>query len=136
MEINQLIKEAHDNAVNKGFHRDYDLLVNSIKEKVTPENIKQMDRLLGYVKLVEINKDINLIVTELSEASEHIRKRTLLTDSEKKYWKESFEEEIADAVIRIADLCGQYNIDLEYFIKEKMEYNKTRPNMHGKSIWI
>lgn len=134
MEINQLIKEAHDNAINKGFHRDYTMLVNSIKEMVNPENVKQMDRLLQYVKLTEINKDINLIVTELSEASEHIRKRSLLTSSEKKYWKESFEEEIADAVIRIADLCGQYNIDLEYFIREKMEYNKTRQPMHGKLV--
>lgn len=40
--------------------------------------------------------------------------------------------ELADAVIRILDMCGRYGIDLEDVILRKHEYNKTRPIRHGK----
>ena len=39
---------------------------------------------------------------------------------------------LADAVIRIADLCGYLGIDLDTVISEKMAYNETRPFKHGK----
>ena len=42
--------------------------------------------------------------------------------------------ELADAIIRICDTCGQYGIDLDRAIRLKMEYNKTRPYKHGKKI--
>ena len=41
-------------------------------------------------------------------------------------------EEIADAFIRLFDLCGFYGIDIEAHIKAKMAYNATRPAKHGK----
>ena len=40
--------------------------------------------------------------------------------------------ELADAVIRIAYLCGQFGIDLEGAIDLKMKYNEGRPYKHGK----
>jgi len=46
--------------------------------------------------------------------------------------KGTFEEEIADTFIRLADLCGYLKIDIEKHIKAKLEYNKTRPEKHGK----
>jgi NTP pyrophosphatase (non-canonical NTP hydrolase) len=39
--------------------------------------------------------------------------------------------ELADVIIRILDMCGYYNIDIEKAIAEKIEYNKTRPYKHG-----
>ena len=42
--------------------------------------------------------------------------------------------ELADAVIRIADICGRYDIDLAFAIREKMAYNATRPAMHGRAF--
>ena len=42
--------------------------------------------------------------------------------------------ELADAVIRIADLCGHMGIDLEAAIAMKMDYNETRPFKHGKKF--
>ena len=39
--------------------------------------------------------------------------------------------ELADCVIRIADMAELLGIDLEGCIRVKMEYNKTRPHRHG-----
>lgn len=40
--------------------------------------------------------------------------------------------ELADIVIRVANMAGEYGIDLERAIDEKMEYNAGRPRMHGR----
>lgn len=42
--------------------------------------------------------------------------------------------ELADAVIRIADLCGHLGIDLEEVIEIKMAYNEGHPYKHGKKF--
>lgn len=62
-----------------------------------------------------------LIHSEVSEALEADRKGD----------KENFAEELADVCIRIFDLCGLKEIDLEKAILEKMERNKTRTYKHG-----
>ena len=63
-----------------------------------------------------------LVTTELAEAMEAYR----IQDSE------NFNEEIADTFIRLFDLCGGLNIDIEKEIKKKMSRNKKRPYKHGK----
>ena len=47
--------------------------------------------------------------------------------------KDTFEDEIADAVIRLFDLAEGRGIDLEWHIAAKLRYNKTRPYKHGKA---
>lgn len=46
--------------------------------------------------------------------------------------KDGFEDEIADAIIRLFDLCGGLEIDIEFHIREKLKYNATRARLHGK----
>lgn len=48
------------------------------------------------------------------------------------YIKNSFEDELADTVIRLFDFCQAKGIDLETHIRLKLEYNKLRPYKHGK----
>ena len=48
--------------------------------------------------------------------------------------KDTFEDEIADAMIRLLDMCGALGIDIERHIKFKLEYNATRPAKHGKAF--
>lgn len=62
-----------------------------------------------------------LIHSEVSEALEADRKGDT----------ENFSEELADVCIRIFDLCGSKNIDLEGAIEKKMEKNKGRSYRHG-----
>ena len=69
-----------------------------------------------------IGEALMLIVTELAEAMEAHRVQD----------QENFREEIADAFIRLLDLCGGLKIDIEGEINRKSQKNKNRPYKHGK----
>lgn len=45
--------------------------------------------------------------------------------------KDTYEDEIADTLIRVFDWAGRRGIDLNFHVKKKLEYNKTRPYKHG-----
>lgn len=103
-----------------------------------------------------------LVVSELAEALEALRKdhyadkavvKDLLQDLEldrtdeefvikaiefqvkfEDSVKSSFEDEIADVAIRLFDLCGGLNIDLQKHIELKMMYNSMRGYKHGKKF--
>ena len=121
MAIPEIIKQAHENAVEKGFYDD------------------------GAKNIGEL---LMLVVSELGEALESHRKHGIiyknldnietLQDKDEfilhfeRHLKNSFQDELADAVIRICDMCGYLNIDLEKHIELKMKYNSTREYKHGK----
>lgn len=69
-----------------------------------------------------IGEALMLIVTELAEAMEAHRVQD----------KDNFREELADAFIRLLDLCGGLKIDIEEEILRKSLKNKKRPYKHGK----
>lgn len=52
----------------------------------------------------------------------------------KKDKPEGIAVEMADCIIRILDWAGKENIDMDAIIREKMEYNKTRPYRHGGKV--
>lgn len=105
MEINEMVKHAHETAVRHGFWE--------------PEP--------------EIGTSIALIHSELSEALEEARAGKPNVYYNKNSEKpEGIAVELADAVIRIADLCGHLGIDLGHIVKLKMDYNEKRPYKHGK----
>lgn len=45
--------------------------------------------------------------------------------------KDTFEDELADILIRVFELCGIKNIDIDSHVKMKMRYNSLRPRMNG-----
>jgi len=109
MLISEMVKAAHENAKEKGF----------------------------WDKEVDDGKSIALMHSELSEALEALRinsyrDHTYYRASDGK--PEGLLYELADCVIRIADYCGKHNLDLQYAIEKKMNFNKTRPPMHGKKF--
>jgi NTP pyrophosphatase (non-canonical NTP hydrolase) len=155
--IKELIKEAHDNAVEKGFYDcpecegdGYFLENNPLADK---DDEVKCDTCKGSG--IDPNKNIGellmLIVSELGEALEAHRcgrfaNKEALEDILKlinggskmgllahyPQIKDTFEDEIADVLIRLFDLCGYLDLDIEKHIKAKMQYNRTRPHKHGK----
>lgn len=74
-----------------------------------------------------------LIHSEISEAVEDLREgKTKLECVDGKPC--GLPSELADAIIRIADYCGKHKIDLEFALRKKLEYNKTRPHRHGGKL--
>ena len=125
--INDLAKEIHEINVKNGFYEG-------------EKNIGEM---------------LALIHSEVSEALECDRKDKYLEDSYfeifksknyvfdcfnkdknskhfEAYFKDTFEDELADIMIRVMDLAAYKGIDLEYHIKAKMIYNSMREYKHGK----
>jgi len=140
MNVNELTERAHGNAIKKGF---YDLpetiLTKMINSGFTEQEVKA-------VKDAFITQRLMLIVSELGEAMEANRKGReakteayeagLLAEVDEKQLfestiKESFQDEMADTMIRIFDLAGWLKIDLDWHLKEKMLYNSNREKMHG-----
>ena len=76
-----------------------------------------------------------LVISEISEALEAFRSSHPLD----RIWyngnkPEGIPIELADAVIRILDFCEANEIDLEYALKVKMDYNDTRSYRHGNKV--
>lgn len=105
MRVNTLVDMAHENAVKHGF----------------------------WESPMPFATAIALIHSELSEALEEDRKGMPLVYHNKGSKKpEGVAVELADAVIRIFDLCGHLGVDLEKVLAEKMAYNEGRSYKHGK----
>jgi NTP pyrophosphatase (non-canonical NTP hydrolase) len=123
--LNELCKEAYENAKSKGWHEQ-------------PRTALELHM---------------LIVSEIAEATEEARKgappiyKLAYTDGGSPRYcppgtpgflppsrPEGELIELADAVIRILDYCGSKNWDLEEAIRLKMEFNKSRPHRHGGKL--
>lgn len=108
--LNKLSKAAYDNAAAKGFHD------------------KDGDIVSDYARWTA---NLHGEVSELWEAA-------------RKGWLECFcdkntegeltceEEELADIIIRVLDTAGARGINIGRAVLLKMQYNATRPHMHGK----
>lgn len=120
MDINELAKEIR--------------FFNSQKKfTVTSENIHQ--------KLL-------LVVSEICEAQDQLRDGhkfnevyydSIVAQIDEKVISmeekpEGFPIEIADAMIRLLDICAAFEIDVEEMIRLKMGYNQKRPIMHGRKF--
>lgn len=121
--INELAQKVHENAKEKGFFTE------------------GLARNMGEM--------LCLVHSEVSEAMEADRKnefarmqaKTLLAITDKAQFKKefeahlksSFEDELADIVIRVMDLAAYKGIDLQAHIEAKVRYNTTREHKHGKN---
>jgi hypothetical protein len=83
-----------------------------------------------------IAKKLLLAVGEISEAIEELRHGH---DPLYRYYREDgkpegFPSEVADAVIRLIDIADELHLDLEDVITEKLAFNATRGEKHGRKF--
>ena len=121
--LNELRDQIHENAKNKGFYdravdtpRSLMLIVSELSEAM------EADRKGRYAKLAPL-------IEKGKTESDNIEKMDYFF---RQYVKDSFEDELADSIIRILDLCGALDIDIEKHVELKMKYNATRERLHGK----
>lgn len=141
--LNQLRDEIHANAVKHGFYEF--------------ENSVPNGALVDEVEHAFFAQKIALIHSELSEALEADRANSrarikaykeALAENHRKYGedcigndmcsfsalvKNTVEDELADVIIRVLDLCGHLKIDIEKHVELKMRYNELRKYKHDKS---
>lgn len=95
-----------------------------------------------------IGEALMLVVSELGEAIEAHRKNqfTDISHAEKANMsnhfeqekfqaciKNTFEDELADSIIRLLDLAAGLGVDIAWHLQQKIIYNTTRPFKHGKT---
>jgi len=114
MTIEELVEKSFKNAQEHGFWEDYEFITQNML------STKHNDELINNA----IGNRLMLIVSEVAEAQEGLRHNDI----------NNFKEELADVAIRLADLCGGLDIDLESEIQKKMKVNKNRPYKHGKEF--
>lgn len=139
--LSDLAKEIYNNAIAHGFDDNTLQIRGALVEA-------KADNLFGAFNDMVISQRIALIHSELSEALEALRKGKFaeLSKAEEcaevggyicdecfeQYIKNTFEDEIADVIIRSLELCAMMSIDIDKHIELKMKYNANRPNKHGK----
>jgi NTP pyrophosphatase (non-canonical NTP hydrolase) len=131
--LNQLRDEIHEYAISKGFWDNQRetgtllmLCVSELAEAMEADRkgrenmLKVFDRDMGFARLDyedfdPANSNYAWIINRFETTI-----------------KDTFEDELADTIIRILDLCGAKGIDIEKHIELKIKYNASREKMHGK----
>ena len=94
------------------------------------EGVHQTAREKGWYN-TERNKGelLMLMVTEIAEACEALRRGDLPDDKIKEF--SGVEAELADVIIRIMDFSAAYGYQVGEALGAKINFNKTRDHMHG-----
>ena len=133
MNINETAQEIYNNNVAKGFWEEGEkrntgemiaLVHSELSEALEAHRNGKMLEEHHIDTFKELIKDID---NSTEEGKEEYRKAF------KSLIKDSFEDELADAVIRIFDIAKGKGIDIAFHIRAKMNYNATRPYKHNKS---
>lgn len=129
--INELAIQIHENNVSKGFYdseKNIGEMLCLIHSEVS--EALECDRKGKYSNIHRVYDEFDMATTydDLIRESDPIQWESLF----KQEVKDTFEDELADIMIRCMDLAAYKEIDLEAQIKLKMKYNSMRPHKHGK----
>lgn len=119
--LNELAHQIHRNAVEKGFY-DNPLPVPTLLMLVVSElgEAVEADRTGKRADLKHFNFLLEQYPNKFTNVFENNIKNTM-------------EDELADTIIRLLDICAAMKIDIDEHIRLKMRYNSGRAHKHGKN---
>lgn len=135
MDLKATAKEIHENAAAKGFwdkERNLGEMLCLVHSEISEAmEADREDKYYDPETRYRVGKDLTKNGSRWSFE---------VVDNDNEAWqnwfrsevKNTFADELADAVIRILDICHHKGIDLEWHIQSKMKFNSMRPHMHGK----
>jgi len=130
LNLNDLSKRINANSKSKGF---WDEGLQNIPEKMMlivselSEALEALRKDKKYINELD-NKDV-IQMLKSSDTPDKMQKEYFESNI-----KDTFEDEIADTLIRLLDLCGYMDIDIDFHTEAKMLYNKGRERLHGKKF--
>lgn len=137
--FNELAKEIHQNAVEHGWWdepRTFGEIVALCHSELS-EALEECraDRPMEWKECFGKDPfDSKILWCGAPETQECY---SLLKDKQCEYRgkkPEGIAVEMADCIIRILDWAGKEGLDMDAIIREKMDYNKTRPYRHGGKL--
>lgn len=133
--ITELVKMAGENSRDHGFHDDWlsagdDLLELHITQKLALIH-EEISEALGEIRSGHDPKKV--YYTQMGRQGVFMQQE-YTADGDPLGKPEGFGVELADAVIRVADLAYLTGIDLEALVANKHEYNVGRPHKHGRKF--
>ena len=163
-ELRALQKQIGDANAEKGFHEEgasiqrLPQLLSGIHHALLMPVVNTMAKLFPSIERNYWSSRLALLTTEVAEAIEELRNGRQVDEvwysaqtplglttwypDERPEWvgddilgkPEGVPSEIADVVIRAFDLADEAGIDLAAVIQEKLAYNATRAQMHGRTF--
>lgn len=132
LRINYFCKQHHADVLAKGFTEKQPiatklmLIVSELSEAL------EADRRNKHADFDRFGKVYDYGMEDLKDIDSQNKEAAAYAAAFRCSIKDTFEDEIADAFLRLMDLCGEYNIDIDTHIILKSAYNKLRPAKHGK----
>ena len=127
LKINEFVKEVHQNAVEHGWWDGEERKFGELIALCHAELSEALEEFRNGHEPTDTYYSIKDIYGKEWNTSQK-------SDDGKAYKPEGIPSELADVIIRIFDMCGRYDIDIEAILKEKHEFNKTRPYKHGGKV--
>ncbi len=108
--------------------------LNALAEEIRLNNVAK-----GFCpapgESTNIDRNLMLIVGELAEAQEELRSGHTFDEIYEKDGKlEGFAVELADSIIRTFGFMAELGLDIDCVVREKMNFNSTRPHLHTKAF--
>lgn len=107
--ISDLVNEALDNATAHGFHDAHKRIICACNDE------EEAERAVILEMLAKVASEVGEAVSAVQHGDDN-----------------ALHDELADICIRVFDLAGWLGIDFGSRIIGKMQYNRTRPFLHGK----